>query len=73
MPNTHRIWALVQIIGKISNKGEPKCEAIDLENFPTLRNKDLFARISFLKDIHLDESNKDIKAWFIPVTSVTYL
>lgn len=48
-------------------KGEPKCEAIDLENFPTLRYKDLFARISFLKDIHLDESNKDIKTLFYVV------
>ena len=60
------------MISEIPNKGEPKCEAIDLESFPTLRNKDLFARISFLKDIHLDESNKDIKAWFSFFNSVTH-
>ena len=55
---------MVRLIDVIPYQGQPKCDEINLENFPTLRHKDLFARISFLKDIHLDETNKDIKAWF---------
>ena len=31
-------------------------------------NNDLFARVSFLKDIHLDQSNRDIKSLFYIIT-----
>lgn len=44
----------------------PSCKII--EEIENLENKDLFVSVSFTNDVHLDQSNKDIKSLFYITT-----
>ena len=58
---SYQVWFCSGLVS-----GEDSCQ--EIATVSSLKNKELFARVDFINDVHLDQSNTDIKTLFYITT-----